>query len=199
LFFVLAISFFPLYGAVLVDDSDPIFSSYVRDELSAMRGGKRGIVCQVLLKRLDEATTTTMIKPITREESTWHPNDRRGTRSHVVPQDTKLRGAERSTPTGAIVYIHPNRVNPAMSLFRLGSFIYELSEAVDLNTGQFSSDYRIREKRAVFFKNAWCDSLGYGVIQMSDRVPTPEYSKSKELDLLTPAHESEFPILDPDK
>src|SRR5690242_1148746 len=104
--FVLAL---PQFGwtEIQIDSADPNFQSQVTTELDLMRQGKRGIVCQVLVDRLDNSQANTTIKPVTKDENTWHPNDRKGTRSHTVPVDTKLRQAERTVPTSAVLFLHP--------------------------------------------------------------------------------------------
>ncbi|MBV9080565.1 MAG: hypothetical protein JO102_05540 [Elusimicrobia bacterium] len=183
-------------AAIVVDQADPSFQAHVNQELDALRSGRRGIVCKTLIQRLDVATATTTIRPLTSDESTWHPNDPRGIRSHVEAVDTRIRGAERKTPTSAIVFIPPARVDPGMSVFRLGTFVHELSLAADLNDGVFSSDFKTREKRASFFRNAWLDALGLKPVEMSDRVPTPEYSRAKTAGLLNDSNAHAFPILD---
>lgn len=135
-------------AAVEIDRQDEAFLASVSKELQAMRTGSRGIACQALIERLDGSPAMTIIRPVTEDETTWHPNDKKGTRSHIVPQDTKIQGAERRQPTGAVVYLHPSRVDPSLSLYKLGTMVYFLAMAADLNTGQFSSDYRLRERRA---------------------------------------------------
>jgi hypothetical protein len=183
-------------AAVEIDRQDEAFLASVSKELQAMRTGSRGIACQALIERLDGSPAMTIIRPVTEDETTWHPNDKKGTRSHIVPQDTKIQGAERRQPTGAVVYLHPSRVDPSLSLYKLGTMVYFLAMAADLNTGQFSSDYRLRERRAVFFSNAWKDSLGYTLLSISDNVPTPDYQKAKQDGLLTEEQKGNFPILD---
>ncbi len=187
------------HAVLTVDDSDPHFESFVIQELNNMRDGKRGIVCQILIQRIDESSSTTTIKPLTQDENTWHPNDRKGTRSHVVALDTKVRGANRNNPTSVILYIHPSRVDPNLSLFKTGSLARELAEAMDLNRGQFSGDYKIQEKRENFFRNAWRDSLGLSLISMSGRVPTDEFQEAKKKGLIEKKYADQFPILFPDQ
>ncbi len=182
-------------AAVEIDRNDEVFYNWASKELDAMRSGKRGLVPQTLVERLDGAAATTTVRPVTSDEETWHPNDRKGTRSHIIPQDTKIQGAERRQPTNAVAYIHPSRVDPNLSLFKLGTFVYFLAMAADLNTGQFSADYRIRERRAIFFSNAWKDSFGYPLLSISDNVPTPDYRSAKEANLLTEDQKESFPIL----
>jgi len=184
-----------MWGAIEIDRSDEAFFNAATKELTAIRDGKRGLVMQTLVERLDQATPNTKIRAVTTDESTWHPNDRKGTRSHLVPQDTKIQGAERKTPTAAIVYLHPSRVDSQLSLYKLGTFAYFLAMAADLNAGQFSSDYRVRERRATFFVNAWRDSFGYSMLATSDNVTTPDYQKAKQAGLLTDEQKPNFPIL----
>ena len=180
---------------IVVDGSNPDFAQKVNAELSLMRSSNRGVVCKNLVDRLDAATSTTTIKMLGPDESTWHPNDHRGTRSWVAPQDTRVHGAGRTRPTNAILYLHPSRIDPNFSLFRVGTFVHELSFAADLNDGKFSPDFRVRERRASFYRNAWLDALHLKPVLVSDRVATPDYSRAKEEGLITADHASEFPIL----
>jgi hypothetical protein len=188
----------PAHAVLTVDATDPAFARLATQEIEAMRSGQRGLVCQSLIARIDRSSATTTVRPITSDESTWHPNDQKGTRSHVVALDTRVRGADRNRPTGATVFIHPSRVDPSLSLFKLGTFVFQLAVAADLNDGQFSADYRIREKRASFYRNAWLDAMGLKPLAVSDRVPTPEYAKAKAAGWLTADHVADFPILRPD-
>src|SRR5258706_12783065 len=107
------------HAFLVVSDADPYFSTLVNKEIKLMREGKRGVVCKTLMDRIDRSSTTTTIEPLTRDEKTWHPNDRKGTRSHVVPLDTKIRGSARKIPISVILYLHPSRIDPALSLFKL--------------------------------------------------------------------------------
>jgi hypothetical protein len=188
----------PAQAHISIDSTDPQFEANVQKELTLMRNGKRGIVSQELVHRLDEASAPTVISPVTSDERTWHPNDRKGTRSHVVPQDTKVRGSARTIPTGALIYLHPSRIDPSFSLFKLGTFAQMLAVAMDLNLGTYPEDFKLQEKRSVFFRNAWRDSLGLELISLSDRVPTPEYEAAKKAGLIRTDQVLNFPILDPD-
>jgi len=187
----------PLHAAVQVDPLDPAFAKMAQKEIDLMRSGERGIVCRSLIERLEVATATATVHALTADETTWHPNDTRGTRSHTVARDTRVRGAERSRPTGADIYVQSARVDPSMSLFKLGTFVHELSLAADLAEGAFSADFRTREKRASFYRNAWLDALGFKPIAISDRVPTPEYTRAKSDGLLTEENAAHFPLLGP--
>jgi hypothetical protein len=183
-------------AALLVDQSDQAFAQLVEAELDAMRSGHRGVVSQELISRLETAVATTTIKAITSDEATWHPNDRRGTRTHVVSLDTKPRGAARAVPTSAIIYLHTDRVNPQMSLYKQGTFAFYLAVAMDMNQGAYSADYRAQERRATFFKNAWRDALKLPSVGISDRVPTPDYAAAKKAGLITEEHRADFPIIE---
>jgi hypothetical protein len=81
-------------------------------------------------------------------------------------------------------------------LFRLGTFAYELSIAMDLNYGQYSGDFKVREKRATFYRNAWCDAAKFPLIEMSGRVPAKEYQAAKAKGLIVEENAAYFPILD---
>ncbi len=188
----------PVFAAVEIDEQNPSFAENVIKELILMREGKRGVVCAELVNRLDQSQSVTTIRPITPDEKTWHPNDRKGTRSHVVPLDTKLRSAARTMPVSAVLYLHPSRIDPQLSLFKLGTFVDELANAVDLNRGTYSGDYRLQTRRSTFFRNAWKDALGGEMVQLADRVQTLDYQKSKKLNLLTEENAGRFPILDPE-
>lgn len=187
----------PGEASIRIESADPAFEAMVRQELGAIRSGERGLVLKSLMDRLEGNQAVTTIRPLTADESTWHSNDMKGTRSHVVARDTKVRGAERDRPTDADVYVHPTRVDPSLSLFKLGTFVHVLATAADLNDGEFSPDYRIREKRAAFYRNAWLDALGLRPIEVSDRVPTPEYSTAKENGLLVEENVALFPLIQP--
>lgn len=185
-----------VHAEILIFNGDAQFYSQVENELESMRDGRRGIVCQELINRLDKSSAWTHIKPLTSDQQTWHHNDRKGTRSHVVAVDTKIRGAARTVPTNAIIYVHPNRIDPAFSLFKLGTFAQLLATAMDLNFGSFSSDFKISQKRAFFFRNAWRDAMRLETIPLADRVPTLEYQNAKKENLIRAENSALFPILD---
>lgn len=195
-FFIIA-SCTRAHAVLQVDPADPAFAQMAQKEIGLMRSGDRGLVCRSLVERLDLATATTTVHALTSDESTWHPNDRKGTRSHTVARDTRVHGAQRNKPTDADIYVQPARVDPSMSLFKLGSFVNELSQAADLNEGVFSADFKTREKRSAFYRNAWLDALGFKPISVSDRIPTPEYAQAKAKGLLTEAYASHFPLVGP--
>jgi hypothetical protein len=188
--------FSSLWAGIVIDDVDPEFKANVVAELNLMREGKRGIVCQELVERIELSSAIASIRPVTKDEKTWHPNDSKGTRSHLVPLDTRPRGSSRKIPTSVNIFIHPSRVDPKLSLFKLGTFVYHLALALDFVEGSFSGDYKVEEKRAVFFKNAWRDALHLSLFEISDRVPTEEYQEAKAAGLITPTYRSFFPILD---
>jgi hypothetical protein len=184
-------------AAVRVDEADVEFKILVDNELEAMRTGKRGLVCQTMVERMDKLTVDTTIKPITNDEKTWHPNDPKGTRSHVVAVDTIMRSGSRKAPTAAVLYLNKLRANPKLSVFKLGTFVHSMATAMDLNMGVFSGDYKVREKRASFFRNAWRDSMSLGYFETSGDVKTHDYQLAKKMGLIIPENKDYFPILDP--
>jgi len=185
-----------LWAGLKIDVTDPQFAKYVKNELDLMREGERGLVCQQLIMSFDVDTSTTVVQSLTRDEETWHPNDGRGTRSHVVADDFLVRGAARPKPTNATLYLHYTRIDPKFSSFKLGTFVHQLSIALDLNRGNFSPNYQTREKRASFYRNAWRDSLGYPLMERAGNVETPEFLLAKEQQLINDDHRDAFPILD---
>lgn len=102
-------------------------------------------------------------------------------------------------PTEALLYLHPNRINPDFSVFKLGTFAHQLSFTLDLNTGNFSGDYRIREKKASFHRNAWRDSLGYPLLDLAGNIQITEYQEAKARELIKKENAEFFPILNPDR
>ncbi len=190
---------FPVHSAIEIEKTDGPFFKNVSRELDNLRSGKRGLVCKTLVERLDLAVATTTIKPLTGNDETWHPNDTRGTRTHVKAVDTLIRDAARTTPTDAILYLNPNHIDPKLSPFRLGTFVHYLALAMELNTGQFSGDFQERERGAMFFRNAWRDEMGFDLFEVSERIPTTEYQMAKDAGLITEDFSPFFPILDVDE
>jgi len=184
------------FAVLIVDPADPQFHTLVTNEIKLMQEGKRGLVCQALIEKIEHSSATTTIAPLTRDEKTWHPNDPKGIRSHVVAVDTGIRGGARKESTSAFLYLHPSRIDPHLSTFKLGTFVHELVLSMDLNLGVFSGDFKIREKRANFFRNAWRDSLGLGLYETSGNIPTTEYQEAKKKGFLTKENADDFPILD---
>lgn len=187
----------PAHAKLIIEAGDTQFYSQVSQEIAKMREGARGLACQILIQRIEEADATVTIKEVTSDEKTWHPNDRRGTRSHVVPGDTRIQGAARSTPTSSTLYLHPSRIDPALSLFKLGTFVQQLAASADLARGEFSGDYKVREKRATFFVNGWREALKLPLVPTSDNVPTPEYQQALQSNLINEENTGRFPILEP--
>ena len=63
-------------------------------------------------------------------------------------------------------------------------------------TGRFSSSYVVREKRSVFFQNAWRSAAGYKLLQSSSRIETHEFQNAKEAGLIISEFAEYFPIMD---
>jgi len=102
---------------------------------------------------------TIVIRPITDDPATWHdPSDRR--RRHTEPVDGGAKASGRTKPTGAIVYILPDDVDPRSSAWKQGDLVHELVHALDLAYGRYHRDDTVRERRAVFLQNVWRARLG---------------------------------------
>jgi hypothetical protein len=130
------------------------------DLMTASKSGLR-----LLYERTLHAPVSVAIRSVTEDSTTWHvdeadmaPEDRpteRNRRSHTEPSDSLGRGAERDTPTASTIFVNPFRIKKSDSSYERGTFVHELVHALDLAYGQYNSDYRIRERRAVFFENMW--------------------------------------------
>ena len=109
---------------------------------------------QRLLRAAREATRVITIREITDDQSTWHRHGDR-TRAHTQPGDGESKKLGRSTPVDAILFLPLDAIEPTERRWSSGVFVHELVHAVDLVYGRYHSDYRIRERRAVFFQNQW--------------------------------------------
>lgn len=185
-----------LRAAIEIDQSDNSFYINVKDEIKKMKTGARGLACKALVEQMEAASANILIRPLTRDENTWHPNDKKGKRSHVVAMDTKIRDAAREKPTNATIFLSDDQVNPKLSLFRVGGFVRYFALGMDLARGQFSDSYILRQKRSVFFQNAWRDSMGFELLDNSSRIPTDEYQKAKAAGLIIEEFSEFFPIMD---
>lgn len=187
-----------VFAYLVIDEADSHFSVLVNDEVDKMESGKRGIVCQQLIETIKLSIATTTVVPITTDEKTWHPNDPKGTRSHVVALDTAVRGAKRINPTSAIIYLNINRIDPGGNLFKLGTFVELLAQAMTLNNGRFSADYKMRERQSMFYRNAWRDSMQLSLYPASGNVPTDDYRQAKKRGFITEQNKAYFPIINPE-
>ena len=99
-----------------------------------------------------------VVRPLTEDPATWGA-DR--DRAHTVPADRRPRRLGRSTPTDAVVFLNRDAVDDGSAHWRGGVLVHELVHALDLSTGRYSDDVRLRERRAVFLQNVWRQRVGY--------------------------------------
>jgi hypothetical protein len=99
------------------------------------------------------------VRPMTADPKTWSAQGSR-TEAHTVPDDGQPKNLGRTRPTGATVFIPPDTLDPQSSRWKSGVLPHELTHALDLANGRYSPDAAIRERRATFMQNAWCEHLG---------------------------------------
>src|SRR5262249_36103422 len=114
----------------------------------------------------------------TDDPATWHDkNDRH--RPHTEPADGKARGAGRTKPTSAILYVPPDAVERNSTLWRHGAFVHELVHAHDIAYGLYARENPIRERRAVFLQNVWRARQGAKLrSSYHGRFPTLDYQEA---------------------
>jgi hypothetical protein len=101
-----------------------------------------------------------VIRPMTDDPATWHADGDRN-RPHTEPADKLPKSKGRTKPTGAIIFITPDALDPDSSHWSNGVLVHELVHAIDLAYGRYNSDYTLRERRAVFMQNIWRARLGF--------------------------------------
>ena len=117
------------------------------------------------------------IRAITDDRATWHASGKKS-RSHTEADDKLARGSQRDRPVDAIIYINVKRITPSHKSYKSGVLVHELAHAVDLAEGRYHGDYRIREKRAVFFQNDWRKNHGKALRKdYHGRFSTQEYQQ----------------------
>lgn len=132
-----------------------------------------------LYSSYEKAKDKIRIELITDDPKTWHKSGQQS-RSHCEPGDGKPKSLGRSSATSAIIYVHPDRVNPKHKSYESGVLTHELVHALDLAYGRYHSDGKVRERRAVFFQNVWRDHIGYKLREnYHGRFSTTDYQKAK--------------------
>lgn len=130
-----------------------------------------------LLHKARFSSARIWIRPISENPASWHSDGDRS-RSHTRALDQKKRGASRGQYTDSVIYINPERIQLSSPSYAGGTLIHELVHAVDLASGRYHDDYRIREKRAVFFQNIWRNSQGKSLRRhYHNRFATLEYQQ----------------------
>ena len=163
-------------NATVEINGDSAFKNNVRQALTE---AQKTLEISKLIAVAQQAGKRVIIRPITNDTSTWHYSGKKS-RSHTEAIDNKQRGIAREKPTAAVIYMNPNRVKPTHKSYRSGVLFHELAHAVDLVQGNYHGDYRIRERRAVFFQNIWRAQKGKSLrTKYHDRFDTLDYQKYK--------------------
>lgn len=116
-----------------------------------------------------------IVRPLTDDPATWSSDGDRS-RAHTEPADGKPKRLGRSQPTDAIVYLNPEAVEEGRSYWKGGVLVHELVHALDLSSGRYNPDNRVRERRAVFIQNLWRDRAGHPLRESyHGYFPTPDY------------------------
>lgn len=175
-FLSIPIVFSSYSDAKLLIGGDNAFKKNVSNYLAeASRNSNR---LSKLIAYAKNSPKTIRINPITNDPATWHTSGEKS-RSHTEAIDNKKRGHERRMPTDAVVFINVNRIDPNHKSYKNGTLIHELAHAVDLANGKYNGDYKIREKRAVFFENIWRHFNGKKLrTDYHGRFPTTEYQEA---------------------
>ena len=118
-------------------------------------------------------------RPITDDRRTWASDGDRD-RGHTEPADGRPKQEGRTRPTGAIIHLPPWGVDMASKRWSNGLLVHELTHALDLATGRYHPDNRVRERRAVFIQNLWRDRVGAALrVDYHGYFPTLDYQEAK--------------------
>jgi hypothetical protein len=99
-------------------------------------------------------------RQITDDRATW-ANDGDRNRGHTEPTDGRPKREGRSKPTDATIFLPQSGVEPGSSRWKSGLLVHELVHALDLASGRYNRDYRVRERRAVLVQNIWRHRVGF--------------------------------------
>ena len=113
-----------------------------------------------LLASVRAASGIIVVRPLTDDPATWSSDGDRD-RAHTAPADRRPKRRGRTTPTDAVVYLNRDAVDDGSSHWNGGVLVHELVHALDLSTGRYNPDVRLRERRAVFMQNVWRQRVGY--------------------------------------
>jgi len=120
-----------------------------------------------------------MFRPITDDRRTWSSDGDRD-RGHTEPADSSPKQEGRTRPTGAIVHLPPWGVDMTIKRWSNGLLVHELTHALDLATGRYHPNNRMRERRAVFVQNFWRDRIGAELrTDYHGYFPTLDYQEAK--------------------
>ena len=112
-----------------------------------------------LMAALKASPGIVVVRPLTDDPATWSSDGDRD-RAHTEPADLKPKRLGRSRPTNAVVFLNRGAVDEGSAHWRAGVLVHELVHALDLSTGRYHADVRLRERRAVFLQNVWRQRIG---------------------------------------
>lgn len=151
-------------SAVLVVDtpagaSDPPFYEQLRAAL-AILAKSEDLHIRQLHAAVVAAPGSIRFRRITEDRATWH-SDGNPNRGYAQPSDGRPKREGRSKPTDATIFIPQSAVEPGSSRWKSGLLVHELVHALDLASGRYNRDYRVRERRAVLMQNIWRYRAGF--------------------------------------
>ena len=152
--FALAYLFSPgLFAEIRVDSSSQVFYKNATAMLGRMKDSPDPEI-RKLYQEVSRASVTVHIRPFTDDSRTWHVDGDR-TRAHTEALDNLGRGRARNRPTSAAIYLTTESVDPTRTSWKGGVLPHEMTHAMDLASGRYNKDYKIRERRAIVFQNIW--------------------------------------------
>jgi len=154
------------------------FYEQLRQSLAVLAESPQPHVRQ-LLAAVAAAPAAVTFRPVTDDPATWASDGDRE-RGHTQPVDGRPKNEGRTRPTGADVYLPPWSVDMRTPRWHDGLLVHELVHALDLTTGHYHPDVRVRERRAVFMQNLWRDSTGTPLHgSYHGEFPTLDYQEAK--------------------
>lgn len=166
-------------GAVLVADTpagsaNPRFYEKLRTALTILAKSEDPHIRQ-LHAAVVAAPGTISFRPITEDRATWH-SDGDPNRGYAQPSDGRPKREGRSKPTNATIFLPQSAVEPGSSRWKSGLLVHELVHALDLASGRYNRDYKVRERRAVLVQNIWRHRAGFQLrVSYHEAFPTLDY------------------------
>jgi hypothetical protein len=105
------------------------------------------------------APGTIHFREMTDDPSTWS-SDGDPNRGHTNPADRRTKRDGRAAPTDAAVFVPRAALEIGGPRWPSGLLVHELVHALDLASGRYNRDYRVRERRATFMQNVWRSHVG---------------------------------------
>ncbi len=116
-----------------------------------------------VIRRLHDAAAAApgaiRFREMTDDPATWS-SDGDPQRGHTEPDDGRPKREGRSAPTDATVFVPPAALEVGSPRWRSGLLVHELVHALDLASGRYNRDYKVRERRASFMQNVWRHDVG---------------------------------------